>query len=141
MEMLVRDAGGTAGSSPVISLDDRQGHDPVLSQKRMRVALVGNFAPRKCGIATFTTDIFERLGEHHPEVRLQVYALQDPAAPVAHQVRGLEVAVDDAHLVDRAQPVGHLERGAPGLVVRQAAALALAKLLEPLHQLVSFLEL
>ena len=102
MEMLVRDAGGTAGSSPVISLDDRQGHDPVLSQKRMRVALVGNFAPRKCGIATFTTDIFERLGEHHPEVRLQVYALQDPAAPVAHQGVHAEIDRDDVEAYARA---------------------------------------
>ena len=42
-----------------------------------RVALVGNFAPRKCGIATFTTDVFEKLGEHHPEVAVDVYALDD----------------------------------------------------------------
>ncbi|GAC1569555.1 MAG: hypothetical protein NVS3B27_14460 [Novosphingobium sp.] len=32
-----------------------------------RVALIGGFRPRKCGIATFTTDIYEQLGTYHPE--------------------------------------------------------------------------
>lgn len=48
----------------------------------MRIALIGNFAPRKCGIATFTTDIFEKLREHHPEIDVEVHALDDPAAPL-----------------------------------------------------------
>lgn len=48
----------------------------------MRIALIGNFAPRKCGIATFTTDVFEKLREFHPEVTVDVHALDDPAAPL-----------------------------------------------------------
>jgi len=44
----------------------------------LHIALVGNFAPRKCGIATFTTDIFEKLREFHPEITLDVHALDDP---------------------------------------------------------------
>src|SRR5690606_27279044 len=31
-----------------------------------RIALVGTYTPRKCGIATFGTDIFEKLAEYHP---------------------------------------------------------------------------
>lgn len=50
----------------------------------MSLALVGSFAPRKCGIATFTTDIFEKLREHHPEIAVDVYALDDPRTPLAY---------------------------------------------------------
>jgi glycosyltransferase involved in cell wall biosynthesis len=49
-----------------------------------RVALVGNFAPRKCGIATFTTDIFDKLGEFHPEIAVDVHALDDPRQPLEY---------------------------------------------------------
>ena len=42
------------------------------------VALVGTFTPRKCGIATFATDIFDKLEEFHPGIRVDVYALDDP---------------------------------------------------------------
>ena len=50
-----------------------------------RVALVGTYAPRKCGIATFTADVVEQLGRYHPEIALDVYALDNPgAAPVTY---------------------------------------------------------
>lgn len=57
----------------------------------MRVALVGNFAPRKCGIATFTTDIVDQLGIFQPETRLDVYALQDLDDPVDHDQAHAEI--------------------------------------------------
>jgi glycosyltransferase involved in cell wall biosynthesis len=49
-----------------------------------RIALVGNFAPRKCGIATFTTDVFDKLGEFHPEIAVDVHALDDPRQPLEY---------------------------------------------------------
>ncbi|MCW1429772.1 glycosyltransferase family 4 protein [Novosphingobium sp. JCM 18896] len=67
----------------------------------MRVALVGNFAPRKCGIATFTTDIFEQFAIFQPETQLDVYALQDPEDPVVH---------DRAHAeIRRSEPASYAE--------------------------------
>ncbi|KMS56578.1 glycosyl transferase family 1 [Novosphingobium barchaimii LL02] len=54
-------------------------------QKRMRIALIGNFAPRKCGIATFTTDVFEKLSQFHPEIAVDVYALDDPECPLFYE--------------------------------------------------------
>ena len=60
-----------------------------------RVALVGNFAPRKCGIATFTTDIFEKLSEHHPEIAVDVYALDDPRQPLDYTSVAATIACDD----------------------------------------------
>jgi glycosyltransferase involved in cell wall biosynthesis len=56
-----------------------------LSQDTRRVALVGTFTPRKCGIATFTTDIFEKLAEFHPDIEVDVYALDDPANPLVYE--------------------------------------------------------
>ena len=53
--------------------------------RTLRLALVGGFAPRKCGIATFTTDIFEQLEAHQPRVATSVWALEDPTGPAADE--------------------------------------------------------
>jgi glycosyltransferase involved in cell wall biosynthesis len=42
-----------------------------------RVALIGNFLPRRCGIATFTTDSYQSLRNRFPEVAVDVYAMND----------------------------------------------------------------
>lgn len=41
------------------------------------LALIGNFLPRKCGIATFTTDTYTALAERYPEIQVDVYAMDD----------------------------------------------------------------
>ena len=50
-----------------------------------RIALVGTFSPRKCGIATFGNDVFEKLAQYHPNIRVDVYALDDTNAPLAYE--------------------------------------------------------
>ena len=47
-----------------------------LSQPR-NIALIGTYAPRKCGIATFGGDIVEQLGRYHGEIAIDVYALDN----------------------------------------------------------------
>ena len=42
---------------------------------RMRLALVGGFLPRRCGIATFTTDIHDALKLAVPDLAVDVYAM------------------------------------------------------------------
>jgi glycosyltransferase involved in cell wall biosynthesis len=41
------------------------------------IALIGNFLPRKCGLATFTTDTLNALRERFPEIRVDLYAMDD----------------------------------------------------------------
>jgi len=42
-----------------------------------RLALIGNFLPRKCGLATFTTDVFLAMRSRFPDVAVDVYAMDD----------------------------------------------------------------
>ena len=42
-----------------------------------RLALIGNFLPRQCGIATFTTDVFTAMRARFPEIAVDVYAMDD----------------------------------------------------------------
>lgn len=41
------------------------------------LALIGNFLPRKCGLATYTTDTFTALKGRFPDLRIDVYAMDD----------------------------------------------------------------
>lgn len=56
--------------------------------RRLRVALVGTYAPRGCGIATFTTDVREKLNAYHPDIDVDVYALdnEDPKLSYAGDI-------------------------------------------------------
>ncbi len=49
-----------------------------------RVALIGTFAPRQCGIATFTADIHRHVKRYHPEITFDVYAPDDAARPASY---------------------------------------------------------
>ncbi len=41
------------------------------------IALIGNFLPRKCGLATFTTDVHAAMAKHCPDIQVDVYAMDD----------------------------------------------------------------
>lgn len=45
-----------------------------------RLALIGNFPPRLCGIATFTFDVHAALTGMFPDLAVDVYAMNDPGA-------------------------------------------------------------
>lgn len=50
---------------------------PLDSSSVKRIALVGNFLPRLCGIATFTSDIYNAFVDRFPDVAVDVYAMND----------------------------------------------------------------
>jgi hypothetical protein len=41
------------------------------------LALIGNFLPRKCGLATYTTDTFTALKGRFPDLEIDIYAMDD----------------------------------------------------------------
>ncbi len=65
-----------AAGADVRSIYRPLGHNPAPAR---RIALIGTYTPRKCGIATFTSDVFDKLAQYHPDVTVDVYALDDPA--------------------------------------------------------------
>ena len=63
--------------------------------KRRRVALIGTYAPRKCGIATFSADIVEQLGKFHPEIEFDINVLDDGAAPLDYSAKAKVIRQDE----------------------------------------------
>lgn len=82
-----------AADEAVVRLFGDREHRP----EALRIALVGSYAPRSCGIATFTADIRAKLADHFAEIRIDVYALDDG--------RGGLVYADDIHVI-RAECAG-----------------------------------
>src|SRR5215216_6897090 len=68
-----------------------------------RVAFIGNYLPRKCGIATFTSDLVEAFEEEFPEIQTLTLAMNDTEEGYAYpsQVR-YEINQDDRLDYERA---------------------------------------
>ena len=68
-----------------------------------RIAFVGNYLPRECGIATFTTDLCTALAAEYGEGRLFAIPVNDPDSSYDYpqQVR-LELAQEDVASYERA---------------------------------------
>ncbi|WP_120717272.1 glycosyltransferase family 4 protein [Tsuneonella amylolytica] len=66
-----------------------------------RVAVVGNYVPRKCGIATFTADLVEQLARYRPEVSVDVWALDDAGDDLGYE--GVAGTIDRADPADYAR--------------------------------------
>src|ERR1039457_257978 len=68
-----------------------------------RIAFVGNYLPRECGIATFTTDLCSALATEYGEGRLFAIPVNDPDSSYQYpeQVR-LEIEQEDLSSYERA---------------------------------------
>ena len=68
-----------------------------------RIAFVGNYLPRECGIATFTTDLCNALTDEYGQGRLFAIPVNDPDSSYEYpeQVR-LELAQEDLASYERA---------------------------------------
>jgi glycosyltransferase involved in cell wall biosynthesis len=67
-----------------------------------RIALVGTYTPRKCGIATFTTDVVEQLRNFHPDVAADIYTIDDPHSGLVYDTDCRLIAQDDPNSYTRA---------------------------------------
>lgn len=52
-----------------------------------RIAVVGNYLPRQCGIATFTTDLCDAIGAEFPTASLLAVPVNDPGSQYAYPPR------------------------------------------------------
>ena len=60
------------------------------------IALIGNFPPRRCGIATFTADLRSALVQIAPDTSLTTVAMNDPGMRHLYPSEvGYEIAQDD----------------------------------------------
>ena len=67
------------------------------SALRLRhIALVGTYTPRKCGIATFTSDVKEQLGAYHGEIAVDIYALDNSGSGLSYSGVAGVIAADRA---------------------------------------------
>ncbi len=68
-----------------------------------RIAFIGNYLPRQCGIATFTTDLCAALGAEYGSDRLFAIPVNDPDSSYQYpeQVR-LELEQEDLKSYERA---------------------------------------
>ena len=68
-----------------------------------RIAFIGNYLPRECGIATFTTDLCTAVGAEFGEGRLFAIPVNDPDSSYEYpkQVR-LELTQEDLGSYERA---------------------------------------
>jgi glycosyltransferase involved in cell wall biosynthesis len=73
----------------------------------VRLALIGGFLPRRCGIATFTTDIFESLAVAAPDLVVDVYAMAPAAIPTLFdpKVRASITEGDADSFIDAARQI------------------------------------
>jgi len=52
-------------------------HSAAGSSSIGHLALLGNYLPRKCGLATYTTDTYLAMKARYPDLRVDVYAMDD----------------------------------------------------------------
>lgn len=102
-------------SSPEINHSERSAGQPVMSPSRSaamkacslplptRLAFIGNYLPRECGIATFTTDLCTALAAEYGEGRLFAIPVNDPDSSYDYpeQVR-LELEQEELGSYERA---------------------------------------
>ncbi len=68
-----------------------------------RVAFVGNYLPRQCGIATFTTDLCDAIGAEYGSGRLFAIPVNDPESSYQYPERvRLELEQEDLSSYERA---------------------------------------
>ncbi len=78
-----------------------------VTRRVKRIALIGNHLPRRCGIATYTTDIANAVLQRFPDIAVDIWAMNDPGKTYAYpaQVTGTIEQEDPATYADAARAI------------------------------------
>lgn len=77
--------------------------EPLPETTIRQVGFLGNFLPRQCGIATFTTDLSQAISSEYPDLVCDVVAMNDPGTRHAYGERvRFEIAEGDVASYRRA---------------------------------------
>lgn len=89
------EAGGTGHIVPLLA-PTRPTRESATEAMPRRVAMIGTYAPRKCGIATFTTDIVEQFARYNPGIAIDIYAMDNAeGGPLAYDGIAQVIAQDE----------------------------------------------
>lgn len=83
-----------------------------------RLAFIGNSFPRRCGIATFTTDLQQAVAVEQPDVDTSIVAMNDHGQSYDYPP-AVRCQVRDAHIDDYVRAAEHLNRGQVDVVSLQ----------------------
>jgi hypothetical protein len=95
---------GVAGlsSSPPVTPVAGSGGSPLPLPTRM--AFIGNYLPRQCGIATFTTDLCTAIASEYGSARLFAIPVNDPESSYQYPDRvRIEIEQEDEASYERAE--------------------------------------
>lgn len=79
------------GSAELISIN----HHSIAARRPKRIALIGNALPRLCGLATFTSHVYEALRDRFPDIAVDHYAMVDPGGDY-HFPSSVACSIDQA---------------------------------------------
>src|SRR3982751_559377 len=66
----------------------KRGHMPQETRiPAQNIAVIGNYSPRRCGIATYTTDLCEALASQYSAANVTALAMNDTAEGYAYPAR------------------------------------------------------
>ncbi|HEX4179518.1 MAG TPA: glycosyltransferase family 4 protein [Caulobacteraceae bacterium] len=98
-------------------IDARDPCEPASDGPR-RVALIGNFPPRRCGIATFTSDVHDALTAARPGLSCEVYAMTDAGRGYAYP-DPVVCEIRQDHLEDYLAAADRINRDPPDVICVQ----------------------
>ena len=87
-----------------------------------RLAFVGNSLPRRCGIATFTTDLQQAVAQFAPEMDTCIVAMNDHHNTYDYPPI-VRLQIQDSDLADYERAADFRRRTGPGARSRTARAL------------------
>lgn len=84
----------TTHFAPAASLEGQKARE-IARLAPTKIALIGTYVPRKCGIATFTSDLKSQVQKFYPTVSFDVFAIDRPSSLLVYKDGVHLISADD----------------------------------------------